>query len=153
MVGELQVWDHAGHHHLPNIWVSEESGDDICEQPDRQPLEDLEDERVRQENLEYENQHRGRNDQPELRDDVSREKRASCGDGAQVGSGVDRVGHEQSGDAGPNQRPGEFAPERDAKADSGVERDSGTQLLDGRHQREGEQGGPQEAVSKLASDL
>ena len=153
VTGELQVRDDAAGYDLTKIRMHEESGDHIGKQRDSQPFEDLEDDRVGHEDLERQDQNGGRHHKPQQVYGASSQQRTPGGDGAEVGSGVDGVGQEERGDARAHQRSRKLAAEGDAQADAGVKRDPGAELLDGRHQWERQQRGPQEPVAEVAPDL
>ena len=127
---------------LPQVGMDDDARRDIREQRERQPLEDLEDGAVREEQLQAEDQRRHRRHEPQLRDRSPGKQRPGGRDRTQVGARVDRVGDEERKDARADEPRRELAAQRGAEPDAGVQRDSRAQLLHRGHQREGEQRGP-----------
>ena len=70
---ELQVRNDAGDHDLAEVRVDDESRDHVREKDERQPLEDLEDERVGQEELKRQDEHRHGHQQPDLGHEPARQ--------------------------------------------------------------------------------
>jgi hypothetical protein len=138
---------------LAQCRMDDESGDDIGEERQRQPLEDLEDQGVGDEELEAEDEKADRNHQPGMLQPSPGQQLAARGDCTEVGADVDRVGDEEGEDADPDQPGRKLPAQRDSEAHPGLERDAGAQLLHGGHQREGEEGGPEQPIAELAAHL
>ena len=150
---EFDVGDDGRPENLQQRGVGKEGGNDIGEQCERQPLENLEDRGIGGEDLERDDEERHRYDQPQRVNSPTRQQRTGRGHRPQVGADVERVGGEQSENGDADQPAREFATQARSQPDAGLKRDPRAQLLHRAHQRKGEERQPEQPVPKLAPDL
>jgi len=133
--------------------MGEECGDHIGEQRQREPLEDLEDGGIRDEELHPDDQQGNGHHQPECVDGAAREELPPGGHRAQIRSNIEGVRNQEPENPDADQPGGKLATQAHPQPHARLQRNTAAQLLDCRHQGESKEGGPQQAEAELAPDL
>src|SRR2546430_2060315 len=150
---QRHVWNEGRLHHGRQLRMRKERGDDIRKERQGQPLEDLEDGRVADEELQTQDQCGDGNDEPDRLDQSAGKQLAAGRHRAEVGANVEGVGGQQTGNGEADQPAWELAPQADAQAHAGLQRDSRAQLLDRAHEWKRQEGRPEEPIAEVAADL